>query len=424
MDSFEAILLENTIKPITELSFHKIKHEFKSIPSDINKLKYLEVLNLGDITVDETSIVRLSFLKNLRELIIQNYQSHAFPIILIQCTKLKSLSLSHSQITSLPESLNLWHGLSYLNISYNKLLSEVNGMPPNLTYLHIGDTGLRTIPRNIYELENLRKLVANNLDFTKIPKEIFKIVSLRRLFLSDNKIKSISKEIIKLKELVELVLINNEFVTFPSNVTVLNKLYNLNLRDNYISSLPDDATNLLSLKIIDLSDNSLTEFPVPLLKLSLQSISLSNASYKRRIIKNRIKVIPEDIINNKSLHVLEIAGNPIENVPDEIVEGGLDAIKNFFQSKLEADNEDFLFEAKMVVVGRGNVGKSVLTKKLTNPNYELGKNDSTLGINVLKNPFYTKVTIGSSNIDFKLNIWDFGGQENYDSIQQLFITKK
>ncbi|WP_435523446.1 Rab family GTPase [Chryseobacterium indoltheticum] len=63
----------------------------------------------------------------------------------------------------------------------------------------------------------------------------------------------------------------------------------------------------------------------------------------------------------------------------------------------------------MVIVGRGNVGKTVLTKRLIDPNYNLSKSESTKGIDILKNPLKTKINIEGEESEFKLNIWDFGG---------------
>ncbi|KAA6307798.1 hypothetical protein EZS27_040530, partial [termite gut metagenome] len=103
---------------------------------------------------------------------------------------------------------------------------------------------------------------------------------------------------------------------------------------------------------------------------------------------------------------------------------GVDAIKNFIRSKKEADNEEFLYEAKMVVVGRGDVGKTVLTKKLTIPEYSLTHSETTQGINILKNPFNISMTGLQESESFKFNIWDFGGQEKYDATHQLFITSR
>lgn len=425
--TFSQILELNKLEPVKKLSFLSLEDNLKKLPPEILELTHLESLNLGKIPIGK-NVKILTELTKLKELFIYNFRPKKFPTDLVKLKYLKDLHLQAYNIIELPKELDNWTNLRYLYLNNCINLESAEGIPPNLNYLAIDGSFIEKIPTKIYTLKALRKFVAVRLNLLEIPKEIFNLTSLLSLFLSDNKISSIPVDIKNLTDLYELNLSNNNFYEFPSVITNLNTLKTLDLNRNNISNIPKTITKLKNLEIITLYDNAFEEFPTELLKMrKLEEIDISNlySNLSKSISKgNNIKYIPSEIIKIKSLKKLSINRNPIENVPLEIIAKGYDAIKNFFESKLEAESEEFLFEAKMVIVGRGNVGKTVLTKRLTDPNYSLSESESTKGIDVLKNPLLSKLNIDGNESEFKLNIWDFGGQEKYDATHQLFITKR
>jgi GTPase SAR1 family protein len=116
-------------------------------------------------------------------------------------------------------------------------------------------------------------------------------------------------------------------------------------------------------------------------------------------------------------------------------------LKDYYQST-EGETE-FLYEAKMVLVGNGRVGKTTISKNIIG-NYGIYDNEeSTHGIEVRKwdckfskedlktlfsrlppqvlaaNVNWTKL----KNEGFRLNIWDFGGQGKYRAVQQFFCSR-
>jgi len=105
-----------------------------------------------------------------------------------------------------------------------------------------------------------------------------------------------------------------------------------------------------------------------------------------------------------------------QNIPPEIVEKGKEAIKQYFED-LKNDEEVKLHEAKMLIVGDGSVGKTCILNRLLYDTYE--NTVSTEGIDIKQ---WAVETTQSS--DFKVNIWDFGGQEIYHNTHQFFLTKR
>ena len=141
--------------------------------------------------------------------------------------------------------------------------------------------------------------------------------------------------------------------------------------------------------------------------------------------------LPKELILHPGLEVLtmseeyldrEDAIMHVSNFPTEILAQGLDAIRNYYISIEEANETENLFEAKMVMVGRGFTGKTSLVNKLTVPNYKLEEIvKSTEGIDIK----FWDLDIGAiKHGKFRYNIWDFGGQEKYDATHQFFITAR
>jgi len=112
----------------------------------------------------------------------------------------------------------------------------------------------------------------------------------------------------------------------------------------------------------------------------------------------------------------------IQNIPPEIFQQGQEAIKNYLIQK-EKYGKETVYEAKILIVGEPDAGKTTLMKKLLDSNVIIPDNEqvSTLGVHVERNfkiPHPQK-----SEIELSVNIWDFGGQEIQYMLHQYFLTK-
>ncbi|ETR72570.1 MAG: leucine-rich repeat-containing protein [Candidatus Magnetoglobus multicellularis str. Araruama] len=76
-----------------------------------------------------------------------------------------------------------------------------------------------------------------------------------------------------------------------------------------------------------------------------------------------------------------------------------------------------LNEGKLILVGRGEVGKTSLVRRLTNDEFR-GDESKTQGINITD----WKLLSGSDIL--QLNVWDFGGQEIMHATHQFFLTER
>jgi len=307
--------------------------------------------------------------------------------------------------------------------------------------LNIGDTSFSDLTP-LKELTNLTNLylVRNQIKNLNAIKELLNLTSLD---LGANIIEDITP-LTKLKNLTYL----NLSVNLLENLTPLQNLYNLtrlvveyngvsditplknltnlvdlNLEENNISNLTP-LKGLSNLHRLDLAKNQISDFTA--LKELVQLKRLDLRSNNIRQLPNWVTHFDMEIIHEELTgQCINIYDNPIEQPPIEVVRQGKQAIKNYFEELTKSDSEEYLYEAKMVLVGRGFVGKTELAKKLTIPGYHLNVNQKhTPGIDVLKRPFeLTMSNLQNANV-FKFNIWDFGGQDKYDATHQFFITEK
>ncbi len=119
----------------------------------------------------------------------------------------------------------------------------------------------------------------------------------------------------------------------------------------------------------------------------------------------------------KNLTTLDLSENPLESPPPEIAEQGIEAIFEYLRQPPEEAIEHN--EAKMILVGQGDVGKTCLAKRLIYD--EFIEDKSTEGIDILE---WSIAAPTADEEEIKLNVWDFGGQEIYHATHQFFLTKR
>jgi len=229
----------------------------------------------------------------------------------------------------------------------------------------------------------------------------------------------------KKHELGLLELRNCGLSEFPLELCDCNHLMNIDLgNDDYclpemkntIKFIPDEILKLTKLAKLDLSNNEI--------EIVSEAISSFKDLQYLHLNNNKLKDIPAKVVAMPSLKKLYLDDNPFEMIPPEIIARGIDSVRNFFK---ELDEKDFLYEAKLIIVGEGRVGKTCIANALTDPNYSLADASSTEGISITRWIIpKSEVTAYNDKIqrDLQINLWDFGGQEIYHSTHQFFLTKR
>jgi Leucine-rich repeat (LRR) protein len=214
----------------------------------------------------------------------------------------------------------------------------------------------------------------------------------------------------KAKQAKELYLIGKEIDNLPPEIGQLTNLTMLDLSLNRLSKLPPEIGQLTNLTRLYLRRNQLRELPPEIRQLTnLTTLDLGN---------NQISALPPQLGKIPNLITLHLDDNPIQNPPPEIVKKGTGEILKYLKQQSEV-GVDYIYEAKLLIVGEGGAGKTTLAKKIENPKYGLRDEDSTKGIDVVQWQFAME-----DGHKFKVHIWDFGGQEIYHATHQFFLTKR
>ncbi|MEM9121370.1 MAG: COR domain-containing protein, partial [Cyanobacteria bacterium P01_F01_bin.56] len=253
-------------------------------------------------------------------------------------------------------------------------------------------------------LSELKGLTTLDLSYNRISDVSFlsELKGLTTLDLSYNRISDVSF-LSELKGLTTLDLRNNRI----SDVSFLSELKGLTTLDLSYNSISDVSflSELKGLTTLDLRNNRITEIP-------------SWLAAGRLAVK-----IDEEYASN----CINLYNNPIAEPPIEIVRQGNEAILNY-SAQLTAQGQDYLYEAKMLIVGEGEAGKTTLAHKIAEPNCPLPHiDDRTRGISIQPHRFACRRKYEPENPEprtFHLNVWDFGGQEIYHYTHRFFLSKR
>ncbi|BAZ08233.1 Miro domain-containing protein [Calothrix sp. NIES-4071] len=339
----------------------------------------------------------------------------------MQLVNLQSLDLSFNKLSNISAKIGHLVNLQSLRLSNNQLsnIPAEIGELVNLQSFDLGFNELSNIPAEIGHLVNLQSLYLRVNQLSNIPAEIGELANLQSLDLRDNQLSNIPAEIGELANLQSLDLRDNQLSNIPAEIVQLVNLQSLELNGNKLSNIPAEIVQLVNLQFLDLSFNKLSNILAEIGQLvNLQSIDLSH---------NQLSNIPAEIAKLSKLKKLDLRGNPVP-IPPEILgakkfsgePGDVKEILDFYFRVQDHKETEPLYEAKLLIIGEGGAGKTSLAKKIEDENYALEQNEkSTEGIDVIQ----WKFTLDNGH-EFRVNIWDFGGQEIYHQTHQFFLTKR
>jgi internalin A len=249
-----------------------------------------------------------------------------------------------------------------------------------------GTTGkaLNEARRRIEECQRSgsQELNLNGLGLTFLPESTRSLSHIRALTLQKNKLTSLPSSICALTNLTRLALSGNNNVMMPECLGTLRDLSELYLADLNLKSVPSFVRNLAKLESLSLEGNRLTSLPEWLRELPLVNLYLG---------ANDLKVPLEILRTSDAAKILDY----------------------YFRTAAGAQP---LNEFKLVLVGRGGVGKTSLVHRLVHHEYKTF--DRTPGISI---------TIWPLKIErhaVRAHVWDFGGQEIMHGTHRFFMTER
>lgn len=286
--------------------------------------------------------------------------------------------------------------------------------------LDLSSQRLNILPPEIGQLTNLVSLNIFKNALTELPPELGDLTSLRSLDIHTNKLTQLPPEIGQLTSLRFVDLSNNQLTRFPSEIVKLTNLRFLDLSDNDLPHLPADINQLSSLILLDLSNNKLTKLPSELGELiRLQYLDLPG---------NQLAELPIEMQQLSSLSRLYLKGNPLP-LPPEALEYAIShqsLLKHYIEPLAKANEARPLNEAKMLVLGEGEVGKTSLIHAIEN----ILKGEQAETCFDPYQPMTKGIIIKQwllpqfKGMDIRLNVWDFGGQEIMHATHQFFLTER
>lgn len=338
--------------------------------------------------------------KKGRELDLSRLRLAALPPEIWQLTSLQTLNLKLNRLTALPPDIGNLQALRSLTLTGNKLM---------------------TLPPEIGQLKALTKIDLSDNELTALPPQIGKLKLLLRLDVRSNRLSTLPPELAQLTRLEMLGLSVNRFTNLPPEICELPALRILHLGYNAIAILPPEFGRLSELFWLDLDDNQLTTLPPEIGRL--------NALNTLYICENRLLALPREIIQLTALSELFLHGNPGLGLPVEALGPSWkdvhaqiadakppgEILASYFRIVGAAGEP--LGECKLIVVGRGGVGKTSLIKRLAGHAYDPNEAE-THGITIQKLEFHGN----QGNVIGR--VWDFGGQVVLHSMHEFFLTAR
>jgi hypothetical protein len=286
-------------------------------------------------------------------------------------------------------------------------LPEAIASLTQLRVLYLHNNQLTELPEAIASLTQLQELDLSNNQLTELPEAIASLTQLRVLYLHNNQLTELPEAMASLTQLRVLYLHNNQLTELPEAIASLTELHLLHLSGNQLTELPESIECLTWLQELNLNNNKLRELPEAITSLTrLQELNLNN---------NKLRELPEAIASLTQLQSLNLSNNPFNPDLAAAYEQGTEALWQYLRAKAEA--KITLNEAKLILIGEGEVGKSCLLGALREDEW-LESRPTTHGIEIKP----VIVTHPDNGTEISLNGWDFGGQPVYRSTHQLFFS--
>ncbi len=288
-----------------------------------------------------------------------------------------------------------------------------------------------------YSLDASGRVIALSLYCCNI-KNVEPLAALRNLtkiYLVNNHINDVAP-LAALPSLTELNIWISQISDIAS-LAALTNLTSLSLVDCQISNISPLAS-LTKLTMLDLAGNQISNCePLAVLgsltELDLSQNQISDASSLAALNKlrtldlqnNHIRILPGSFLE-LPLHWhwhsrpylekgLALEGNPIQQPPAEVINSGRQAIEQYYQ-RLSFEKNQELREAKLILLGEPDAGKSSIVRRLLYNEFD-PNSQTTLGTDIHR--WFFSDTDGE---EYRVNIWDFGGQDIQQSIHHLFLT--
>lgn len=288
----------------------KIGSEITVLPSEIEALQYLEILNISS-TMNRQLPREIGKLHLLKSLNISNTKVKELPWEIEELQHLKTLDMSNTMVTHLPSAIWKLQLLKTLNISNTnvKVVPKEISKLQHLEALDISNTAIAELSSGIQELQLLKTLNSSYTKVTELPREIGKLQCLETLDISNTAIAGLPSDIQELRLLKTLDSSHTKVTELPREIGKLQCLEILDISNTAIAELPSEIWELLLMKILDLSNTKVTKLQREIGNLqNLMTMNISNT---------KVTELPKEIWELKSLQTLNVSNSNVKELPWE-----------------------------------------------------------------------------------------------------------
>lgn len=421
------------------------------LPEDIDEI---EVLNLGNNSLQELPEGLGSTLNNLRILVLRRNKFAAVPSVVFELGQLVELDMSHNCLRSFSEDVGLLKGLKKLCISHNKIqyLPSQIGALKCLEELDISFNDLRDFPRSFSQLKKLRTLDADHNKLNQFPPEILALSDLEELDFSGNKFEALPGDIMMLQSIKIFWLSSLHISSLPDTFCHLHNLESVMLDSNNLTMLPPSFGNLQRLKMVNLSSNDFDNFPQVVLNITgLEELYLSrnkltfvpeeigqlvklvnlwldnnNITYlpdsivqleklEELVLQgNQIAILPDDFGKLSKVNIWKVKDNPLIQPPYEVCMKGIPYIAAY-QKELAHSQLAVKPRLKLVLMGMKNAGKTLLRQSVVSKQQDAKGVQGNKGIEVTN-------WVADADRSLTFLVYDLSGKQNYDLIKPFFLS--
>jgi internalin A len=365
--------------------------------SDLTPLK--DLTQLQKLYVYSTQVSDLTPLKDLTQL--QNLYVSSTQVSdltpLKDLTQLQQLYVSSTQVSDLTPLKDLTQ-LQQLYV-YSTQVSDLTPLKDltQLQQLDVSSTQVSDLTplKDLTQLQKLDVYSTQVSDLTPLKD----LTQLQKLDVSSTQVSDLTP----LKDLTQLQLLYIHSTSIE-DISVLSNFKSL-------QTLSMDKTKVIDLKPLEELHN--------LQKIDLTYNQVYDLSPLKTIIEKGIDVKWSEWEGDDK-NGIYVKDCPLNNPPKAIIKKGKDAILNYFNKP-----KDYLFEARVLVLGEPRAGKTTLRHKLKSHNASLPEEkNSTKGIEIEIENY--KCTLDKDGNKQKMHyyLWDFGGQDYYRLFHQLFVSEQ
>lgn len=284
------------------------------------------------------------------------------------------------------------------------------------SYQTIAPPELIELPQSLGQLTQLQSLNLSNNRLTALPQSLGQLTQLQTLNLARNQLTALPEWLGQLTRLQKLVINSNHVTSLPNAIGELHALTYLAIEGNQIRNLPSSFRNLRAMQSLFLGfkdtggGNLFVEVPDQLKHLTgLKELHLDGCA---------ISDLPHWFLQLKNLEDLSLYENPLAPELAAAHEQGLDAVKKYLRELAKGARKRF--EAKLLILGDGNEGKTCVSRALRELPFK--QQLRTRGVDVAQWLFPHPDRLEDETRTIKLNIWDFEGQEINHQTHQFFLT--